>query len=234
MCAIDTLSTKFRRKSSAFTSHSTDSELRSNHHSLVCSYLVSVYCCLSVCVFVYCLYFQFSPSEVYAVLYSFRKLSDSWRRCRIECVHINTPPIVTFIQASFHSLPIMLSFRALLLSSSFCHSIQFYLIFQNVSVCLPKKKRRKKTIFYFPIVWHVPFSKQIFKLFSSLLFEQCANMKSMWNICVCSGQRAKWYSYWQSPEGNKLFGFFCCSSLCTILTWNWSILVLYSRCYRCR
>lgn len=74
-----------------------------------------------------------------------------------------------------------------------------------------------KTTFYFPIVWFIPFSKQIFKLFSSHLFEQNANIEInmkcvlwMYSVCaaVCSGQRAKWYSWRQSPKGNELSGFY--------------------------
>lgn len=78
-----------------------------------------------------------------------------------------------------------------------------------------------KLLFYFPIVWFVPFSKQIFKLFSSLLFEQNANIEiNVKCVYVCGVFRAtcKVIQLKAIAKRERTFWFFL-----KILTWNWNI-----------
>lgn len=132
-------------KSSAFTSHSTDSILCSlpNHiASIVCQRMYScgrAYARVCVCFRVLFMFSIFTIGSIYAVLYSFRKLSDSWRQYRIGCVCACKRTYTdrySFIHASFHSLH---------------HTILAY-----ISKCICISFPKKKLLFIFPIVWHVP------------------------------------------------------------------------------
>lgn len=110
------------------------------------------------------------------------------------CTHAHMySPIVTFIHASSLSLSFVFSLHAV------THT--FYL-FRNVSVFI------SKTTFYFPIVWFVPFSKQIFTESEHIFYLNKMSGIEI-NVCLaaCPKQRAKCYSWRQSPAGNELSGF---------------------------
>lgn len=111
------------------------------------SHWISLSCCVTVnCVYVmcycYCLYFQFSLSEVYFVvcfIYSFRKLSDS-RLDPIGCIHKDR-----LFRSYIHS-GIVFNISTSLFSSY--ASYVFFFIYFKKCLCL-----FLKTTFFFYIFW---------------------------------------------------------------------------------
>lgn len=173
-----------------------------------------------MCLLACCLYFQFSPSEVYAVLYSFRKLSDSWRRYRIGCVHSTHRSSLSFmLRFFFHTiLFILVRFMFTILSILKCVCIYF----QNYFL-------------FFRLFGALLFSKQIFKLFSSHLFEQNAsieiNVKCV--LCICVRRCVPGNVQNDTAEGNRQKG----TNFLVFSLKFWLEIEIFGfvwwRCYRC-